>query len=105
MGLGVSIGGLTACADIVYRWHIPDSQDDCATGTRFVNADRNSPDYDGGTGIVDRDGGTGIVDRNKEFVLQYCIHPCVGNEIPDGDPVIYLPNKNKYVEAKTRCPD
>ena len=91
--------------EVVYAWDIPKSQDDCAAGTIFTDtSDEGGGDQGGGTGIVDRDGGTGIVDRDNNFVQQYCLQPCVGDEVPSGSTIMAWDNPNNFVEAyRHRC--
>ena len=90
--------------DITYAWDIPQSQDDCAEGTIYTDDSGGEGGDADGTGIVDRDG-TGIVDRDGDSVLQYCLHPCAGNEVPDpsGDIFIKWDNDNDFVEAHPGC--
>lgn len=90
--------------DVVYEYDIPQSQDDCPVDTIFmVDTVEEDPDNDGGTGIVDRDGGTGIVDRDGDFVVQFCFHPCGGDEVPVGPTTMKWDGVSGFVEAYRVC--
>lgn len=88
--------------DIVYEWDIPESQDDCAPGTIYTDDSGGMGGDLDGTGIVDRDG-TGIVDRDDNLVLQYCLRPCAGGEIPSDDVYMIWSNPNDFIEAGPDC--
>ena len=90
--------------DVVYEFDIPQSQDDCPAETIFMeDSEDGDPDNDGGTGIVDRDGGTGIVDRDEDLVLQFCFHPCGGDEEPVGPTTMKWDGASGFVEAYRVC--
>lgn len=96
VGLLLTTLGLGGCADIVFKWYVPDPSDCSASATEYVNAST-------GTAVKDHDGGTGIVDRHDQLVQEYCFRKCAANEIAVGDTYIDLHNNGKYVVAQRNC--
>lgn len=98
MLIAAFLTSVSGCADIVYKYNIPDDASDCPTDTIYRS---------GGANIRDRSGGANIRERNGGTVNAYCeAILCPGGETPGGDePVIvwHLDDHKKIVARKT-CP-
>lgn len=88
--------GLSGCADIEYKYNVPENQTDCSGGMIF---------RDGGAGIVDRDGGANIRDRDGDEVKKFCEEAdCPGGNWSTDPPIIdWHLTKGENVIANRRC--
>lgn len=90
------IFGISGCADIEYKYNVPEEAGDCPSGMIY---------RDGGSSIVDRDGGASIRDRDGNDVTQYCEEAdCPGGNWSTDPPVIdWHLNKGDKVIANRKC--
>ena len=88
--------GLSGCADIEYKYDIPDGPAQCEGSMIY---------RDGGSNIVDRDNGANIRDRDGNEVDAYCEEAdCPGGNWSADPPVIdWHLTKGKYVVANRKC--
>jgi len=93
------LASLSGCADIIYKYDIPDEASDCPSDTIYRSGGANVRDRSGGANVRDRNGGE--VDAYCEAIL------CPGGETPGGDeePVmIWHLDEHGQIVARKTCP-